>query len=313
MRKKRRKRKGRSRHIRYRMEYAFVRLMEAVVCLLPPGVARALGRLLGFLAFSLFRIRREVTLGQLKAVFGKEYSERERVAIGRRAYENFAMTVVEFSRFPVCSPGEILEMVEMEGREHLDRALEGGKGAILVAGHFGNWELMGAALRAAGYPVNFLVGRQHNGLVDRRMNEYRRMMDIGIIPRGIALRGVIHALRKNQFVAMLSDQDARRQGIFVNFLGRKASTPQGAAVFARKVGCPIIVGSSFRGKRGAHRIVLAEPVVPPVTENKARDIRLATQRFTDLLSGAVRQQPDHWFWPHRRWKTVPVPGREERP
>ena len=44
-----------------------------------------------------------------------------------------------------------------------------------------------------------------------------------------------------------------------------------------------------------------------------RDIRLATQRFTDLLSGAVRQQPDHWFWPHRRWKTVPVPGREERP
>jgi KDO2-lipid IV(A) lauroyltransferase len=300
---KRKRHKKSGKTLQHRVEYAFILLFEKIVCALPLQQALRLGRAMGFIAFSVFHIRRKTALGQLRMVFGNEYSERELRKIAFRTYGNFGMMVVEFSRFPVLSSGKVRSLVEIEGADLLDLALKEGKGAILVGGHFGNWELMGAALRAAGYPVNFLVGRQHNHLVDGRMNRYRQMMNIGIISRGMALRGVIHALRKNEFVAMLSDQDARKQGIFVEFLGRKASTAQGAALFARKVGSPIIVGTIFRQYGGTHRIVMEKVPLPPPTGDKEDDIRIATQLFSDIIARSIRSHPDHWFWMHRRWKT----------
>lgn len=103
---------------------------------------------------------------------------------------------------------------------------------------------------------------------------------------------------------MLSDQDAGRTGIFVEFLGRPASTPYGPARFALAAGAPLLPGVAVRHPRGRHELVIA-PRIPAPPAGTAPDdaARLLTQGYTRVFEEFIRRHPDHYFWMHRRWKT----------
>jgi Kdo2-lipid IVA lauroyltransferase/acyltransferase len=115
---------------------------------------------------------------------------------------------------------------------------------------------------------------------------------------------VYQELRANRWVAMLADQDARRQGVFVPFLGHPASTAIGPARLALATGAPIVMGFDTRRDDGRHEIDV-EPALE-VDDPRAPD---AAERLTALhvamLERWVRRCPEMWFWLHRRWKTAP--------
>jgi KDO2-lipid IV(A) lauroyltransferase len=289
---------------KHKVEYWITYFLGTIFRILPYGLALSFGSFLGFLAFDVFRVRRKVTLINLKNSLGDQKNINELKKIGRKAYRNIGRSLVEYSLFPSLNKERISRMVEFEGTENFDEALRGGRGAIVVAGHFGSWELMGAATCQKGYPVDFLVGEQHNILVDNLMNDYRKTMGIGIIKMGAAAKGVIKALKNNRFVAMLSDQDAGNDGTVVDFFNRPASTPKGPAAFALKMNAPIIMGFIIRGNNRRQKIVIEKPIFINKSNNKEDDIRSLTQAYTRVLEEYVRKYPDHWFWPHRRWKST---------
>lgn len=292
------------RRIRHRIEYLSTAALSTFLQILPYRTSICLGSFLGDLAFSLFRIRRKVTIDNLKRAFGQRYSENEIKKVAREAYRNIGRGFVEYAIFPALSKKSLDKLVKFEGLENVDQTLKNKKGAVLVAGHFGSWELMGAAFRQKGYPIDFLVGEQHNLLVDNLMNRYRQLMGIGIIKMGTATRGVIKALRNNRFVAMLSDQDAGKDGTVVNFFGYPASTPKGPAAFALKTGAPIIMGFIIRQNNRRQKIIFEEPISIRKSNSKDENIKNLTQAYTTILEDYIRRYPDHWFWPHRRWKST---------
>ncbi len=291
------------RRMRHRVEYLLTRGLGTLVQILPYQASICIGSFLGDLAFSLIGVRRKVTLENLKKAFGKEYNEKEIKKIARESYRNIGRGFVEYAMFPVLKK-RLDKLVEFEGLENFEQALKKRRGAVVVAGHFGSWELMGAATSQKGYPIDFLVGEQHNILVDNLMNRYRQLMGIGIIKMGVATRGVIKALRNNRFVAMLSDQDAGKDGTIVNFFGYPASTPKGPAAFALKTSAPIIMAFIIRQNNKRQRIILTEPIYIQKSKNKDEDIKNLTQAYTSILEDFIRKYPDHWFWPHRRWKST---------
>jgi KDO2-lipid IV(A) lauroyltransferase len=290
------------RPIKHRIEYWITCLVGALARMVPYRIALAIGSLLGRLAFDILRIRRRVTLINLKNSLGDNCGDPEK--IGRRAYQNFGKSMVEYSLFPSLNKKRALSMAVIEGAQYFDETLSRGRGAIIVAGHFGSWELMGAVVSQKGYPVDFLVGEQHNLLVDNMMNDYRRSMGIGIIKMGAAAKGIIKALKNNRFVAMLSDQDAGSDGTIVDFFGRPASTPKGPAAFALKMNAPIVLAFIIRNKGRKQRIIIEKPIYGEKTSDKEEDIRKLTQAYTSMLESYIRKYPDHWFWPHRRWKST---------
>ncbi len=290
--------------IKHKFEYWITCFLGTILRALPYSCALFLGSSLGVLAFDVFRIRRKVTLINLKNSLGDEKTTRELRKIGREAYKNIGKSMVEYALFPSLNKRKISCMVEFEGTENFDEAIRKGKGAIVVAGHFGSWELMGAATSQSGYPVDFLVGEQHNILVDDLMNDYRKRMGIGIIKMGTAAKGVIRALKNNRFIAMLSDQDAGNDGTVVDFFGRPASTPKGPAAFALKMNAPIIMGFIIRERSCRQKIIIEEPLFIQRSKNKEDDIQRLTQAYTSMLEKYIRKYPDHWFWPHRRWKST---------
>ncbi|MBN2564341.1 MAG: lysophospholipid acyltransferase family protein [Candidatus Eisenbacteria bacterium] len=291
--------------LRHRMEYAAVRAAQAAICLMPAALARAAGAFLGDVAFSVFRVRRRVVMKHLRRIFGGETSEEELVAIARESYRNFGRMTFEYGRFPMLRLRDVERVVKLTGGAHLDDALAKGGGAILVASHFGNWELA-ATLATMGYPLTFLVGEQHNILVDRLMNRLRERFGVQTVPVTGNLMGVLRALRNNRIVAMLSDQDAGRSGVFVDFLGEKASTPYGPARMSARTGAPLIPGVAVREERGRHELIICPPVERPPADLPAEEqVRLLTQGYTSVFERFIRERPDHYFWMHRRWKTRP--------
>ena len=296
---------GRWKIARHRLELLGVHFLASLPRLLPYRTAVRFGTLLGILAFDIVRIRRGVTLANLKRAFGDKMSARERIRTGRRSYINFAKSMIEFASIPRLNPERIGKLVSFEGKEYVDRALEKGNGAVIVTGHFGSWEFLGAAAASSGMPADFLVGEQTNRLVDDYINSLRASAGIGTIPMGVTMRGVFKALRNNRVVAMLSDQDARRGGIFVYFFGIPSSTYPGASQFAYRLGSPVIFCYILRNEDETHRAVFLSPMEADPEKDRDQEIRRLTAGFTRALEDAIREHPDHYFWAHRRWKTRP--------
>lgn len=258
----------------------------------------------GDLAFDLVRMRRKVTMENLRHAFPDESESRLR-SIARSAYRGFGMTMMEVGLVPSASPKEVIDLCDVVNADLMDSTLEGGRGGILLAAHFGNWEIMGGNLALRGYPINFIVRSQRNPLVNRHLNENRARMQVKIIPVGQAVRKVYRSLRNNEFVAILADQDAGPDGLFLDFLGRPASVPLGPAVFARRNRSPILVGACLRIPGGRFRIVLDCVLEPDFSLSEEEDIRRLAEGYTKRLEATIREHPEHWFWMHRRWKSRP--------
>ena len=289
----------------HRLEYGAARAVQAVICALPAGAARTVGGSLGSFAFTVLKLRRDVAMGNLERVFGDRFGRDELLAIARESYRNFGRMTFEYARFPRLSQHDIEKLITVTGGEHIDAALAGGKGAILVAGHFGNWEIL-ATLARLGYPMTFLVGEQHNILVDGLMNRLRGRFGGEIVPVTGNLMGVLRALRRNRVVAMLSDQDAGQNGVFVDFLGKPASTPYGPGRMAAGTGAALLPAFVVRRAAGAHEVVVREAVArPPEDLPPDERVRIFTQGYTTEFEASIRLHPDHYFWMHRRWKTSP--------
>lgn len=288
------------REIRHSVEYTAVRGALFLAGSLPLGVARAFGASVGSLAFAL-GIRRAVSVDNI--VRGLGITPREATRIARRSYQNLGRCLMEFAAQRRWSDDDVRSLIAMDGLEHVRAAGAAGHGAIMVSGHFGNWEGAGAALRVYGVPISFLVGEQTNARVDDVINDLRRAQQIGIITRTSALKKVLSTLRNNEVVCLLADQDARKSGVVVEFLGRPASTVRGPAMFAIRANCPIIPFSIHReGKK--FRAVIEPPIWRDPSLDEEAAVVVMTQAYTSALERAVREHSDEYFWPHRRWKST---------
>ncbi|MCD6418993.1 lysophospholipid acyltransferase family protein [bacterium] len=288
--------------LKHYFEFIILKILILKLRILPYRFAVKLGGFIGRMLWHL-GIRRKVSRKNFSLCF-PEISSDERDKILKKSYDYFCRSVVEYSLLNKIK-NRIFDYVKLDGREVLDGLKSHNLGAILVTGHFGSWELFGAALSCAGYGIDFLVGTQKNLLVDRLMNKMREQMGIGIIHIGIAARGVLKALKSKRMVAMLSDQDAGKSGIVVNFFGHPASTPAGAAIFALKTKCPIVAGYIVRQDDGIHHIGYVRKVAPPEPSGEdEKDVHRLTQFFTEILEEGIRKHPEQYFWAHRRFKTT---------
>ena len=289
------------------IELGLVRLAGALACALPAGAARTLGRALGTCA-RLLDLRVQVARGNLARAFPeKDVAERERIL--HAAYGQAGMAALEILRYPKIKPADLDRIVA--GVEHMDAvaaARARGKGVVLLTGHFGAFELFGAAVARLGHPVHFFVRAQSNPLVDHELQGRRAGLGVEVLPHGIGVREVFRALRANECVALVADQDAGRRGIFVDFFGIPASTPPGPAEFCVRTGASLLLGYLCRERDGTYAGRFLPPIDPPSTGDDARDVRHLTELHVAALEQWIRERPEQWLWTHRRWKTRPAPA-----
>jgi Kdo2-lipid IVA lauroyltransferase/acyltransferase len=250
-------------------------------------------------------IRRAVAEDNLARAF-PDRSEAGRRDILVEHYRELGRVAAEYGRLPELVRRREDVFASTVGIEHLEHARGQGRGAILMTGHFGNFELFGASL-GGWNPVDFVVRPLSNPGMEAVVARLRHEAGVSSISADDGLRGVFRSLRANRWVAMLADQDARRHGVFVPFLGRPASTPIGPARIALQTGAPIIMAFTVRQPDGRYAMVIEPPLT--LTDPDGPDAaRRLTALHTARLEAWVRRHPAMWFWLHRRWKTAPLPA-----
>lgn len=294
--------------IQHRLEFLGVQMVAQVARLLPLAVAVALGQGLGWIGFRLIGIRRSVALDNLRKAF-PDQPEKWLNRTASACYQHFGRVGVELARLPKLDARWIESHVEIRGRDVLDRSQARGLGGVVMSGHLGNWEIMGASPSVLGYPVTYIVTTQRNKAVERWMDSLRASRGIEIIKTHDNPIRVIRSLKKNRLVAILCDQDAHEDGEFVTFFGRPASTPRGGAVLQLKTDASPIFCYATALPKGKWRITFEDIPIPEGDGDK-KDTETAVLRYvTKRLEEEIRKHPEQWLWMHRRWKTQP-PGVE---
>ena len=286
------------------LQYLLLKGFSLFVNLLPEGFALWWGEQLGSMFFHLDWERRKVALENLQVAFGDEKSERERLAIARRAFQNLGMMAVEFFRIPRMDVETFRKRVNIEGLDAALRLLGKGKGALLLLSHFGNWEMMGIMSKLIGDSIMVIAKpMKKNKRIDQFITKIRNAAGLEVISSIKASRIVIKALSQNRVVGILIDQRAKRsEGIWADFFGKKAPTTPGLAVLAMKTGAPVVPVFMVRDGFGKHRLVIQEPLELVHTGDIKKDVEANTQLFNHTLESMIRQYPDQWFWVHRRWE-----------
>jgi len=245
---------------------------------------------------------RRTGLKNLSFAFPKS-TLRERQQIIDGVFRTVAGILVTLARFPALNRENISQWIEYEGLEHYLEASREGRGVLIATAHLGNWELSAFAHAIMTGPMHVVVRALDNPLIDRIVEDRRTLSGNRLIYKRDAARAVIKALRNNEAVGILIDQNTSApEGVFVNFFGKLACAGSAFVKFAHHSGAPVIPGFALWNENKQRYVLRFCPRV-----EMTGDIASDTRRIHALFESIIRQNPDQWMWIHRRWKTRP-PG-----
>jgi KDO2-lipid IV(A) lauroyltransferase len=264
--------------------------------------AGRIGEWLGAFGYRPLGIRRAVVERQVRAAF-PGLAEPEVLRIARASYEHLGRTSIEAALLAGYSPAQVRAMFEgVQNQEALTAALAEGKGVLLVSGHLGNWELAGAFVAASGVPIEAVARGMENPLFDEYITRTREDLGMTVVHDADAVRRVPRAMREGKGVAMLVDQGAAGlASSWVPFFGRYAKTPRGPAVFALRLGAPVVFATALRQPSGKYVMYYERVPVHPTGDREA-DVDRIVADYTATLERWIRRAPEQYFWHHRRWK-----------
>jgi KDO2-lipid IV(A) lauroyltransferase len=282
----------------YRAEAWLARLLFGGFGLLPLDRASALGGTVARRIGPRLGVSKRARINLRRAM--PELGEAEIAAIIAGMWENLGRVAAEYPHLRRIEVFAGDGRVETHGLEHVDRALASGRRLILFSGHLGNWEIAALAAGQYGLDVAQIYRAANNPLVDRLIGRLRG--DRGeLIPKGaVASRRAVAALRRGGHLSMLVDQKLN-DGIAVPFFGRDAMTAPALALFALRYDCDVLPVRIERIQGARFRLTVHPPLALPKSGDRDADILGLTTEVNRTLEGWIREQPEQWFWLHRRW------------
>ncbi|MBI2909975.1 MAG: lysophospholipid acyltransferase family protein [Chloroflexi bacterium] len=268
---------------------------------LPPAVGYRLADFVGDVAYFAWPKGRTYARSNMGRVLGSGADRRTVGRAARQSLRNYCRYLVDFIRFPLLRWEDIQNKVRFDGWENFDRALAGGKGAIFVGLHLGNWDLAAAAIAFKNYPLNVVAETFGYPPLNRLVQEARRQRGMKVIPLERAAAGVVRALRRNEVLAFLIDHPSLEAGVRVNFFGAPIQVPSGAAVLAMKTGAKLVPGALVRLPNDTFLGWVGEFVDIRLSGDFQADVQTTTQQVMDSLEAMVRHYPDQWFAFRRMW------------
>lgn len=300
------------RRLRVGLEFQLARLALAIVPRLSRRTILRLARILGSLGHHLDRSRsRRVAEENLALVF-PEKSAVERQTILRASLQSFALAMLDVFWIAKDSERKLSEIV------HFDPSyaplMKPGP-MVCVTAHMGNWEILGMAVhQQSGRPLVSVANPLKNYRVDALFNSLRQKTGQEIVARKGAVRSLMKALRNGDKIALVLDQNTKpiEGGVFVPFLGRAAPVSSAPALLALRLNVPIIVGILLPTPAGRYETLPMEFIsTEGLAENRDAALHVLTQRIVDVLSAAIRANPEHWVWGYKRWKFRPADANAE--
>ena len=285
------------------------KLFSRFISFIPLSWAMAFGRFLGWVWFHIIPFRRGLAMRNINRALGHELSKAEQKRTIQQLFANFAMYIVEILRIPHMTLEENKKLVQIDGWEHVDTALERGKGVILMATHIDNVDLGGCSMAMRGAPIAVVV-KEMSKVAEQFISMVRENTGVTIVSRNGTKNVIKELLAENKIVTLVVDQHlAKHRSIVCKFFGQWASTTPAPARFAFETGATIIPVVVHRKEKDGYHHVKVSPAFELETPHgdRAMDIRHNTERLNEIAEGWIREYANQWWWFHKRWKVQDSP------
>ncbi|MDR1738232.1 MAG: lysophospholipid acyltransferase family protein [Candidatus Symbiothrix sp.] len=292
--------------VKYSILVFFVRLFITTLRFFPRIWVEKVFGFFASIAFYVVAKERRRTIATLSLIYGTSHSRREIQAMGREVFVNQAYNFADY----ICTlhwktRQQFEAMIDFVGEENLRREYDKGQGVISLMMHTGSWELSAIMPPVMGYETTAVSKALSNPRLNDLIVAARESRGMKNISRGKSYDKLVECIRKGECMIIMIDQDTKVKGVFVDFFGRKAYTPDGAARLALETHAPVVPMYMQRIAGHRHRFTIL-PAIPLVeTGDRDHDLLVNTQNYTRQIENIIREIPSQWVWMHRRWKTTP--------
>src|SRR6201993_1727637 len=282
--------------------YILFRAGSAIAAALPLRFLFAVGQFLGSCAWLLSGKYRRLAECNVAIAFANEESPRELRRLVRRHFRRLGANLLCSAKLTAMPPEEILQHVEVDNIEAMDREFRAGVPVVLVLSHLGIWELFAQLMpKFVGYVRNASVYQKlGNRFIDAHVRRTRGQTGLELFDRQQGFQPVIDLLRSGGGVGVLSDQHAGDHGLWTPFFGKLASTSPLPALLAKRTRAALIAAGVYTIGPGRWRLVFTERFDPPEAEGSVVEL---TAEINQIIERQIRVAPEDWFWVHNRWKT----------
>lgn len=263
----------------------------------------------GRFAYYCLPFRKQVVLSNMRQVFNGRLNDEEIRHLAKSFYSHLLTSIKENVLMRFMSDDKIKKTTEVHGEAHLEEIAKGNKGVLILTGHFGNWEFAPIAgiLNFSAFKGRFYFIRKTLGAKWIEKILFRRYYRAGlnVIPKKNSLNQVCDALDKNNAVVFVMDQHAcvgSKDGVAVDFFGKKAGTYRSLATIARYTNLPVVPAASYRKKDGSHVLAFYPPVAFKELDSSKESLLENTKVYNQQLEALILKHPEQWLWMHRRWK-----------
>ena len=273
-----------------------------LIQLLPFAAIQKLADAIGSLAYYAVAPRRRIGEINLRLCF-PELSEKQRKTLLKRHFHHMAKLILEYGLYWYGSAERLKSLVHYQDKHHLDNELAAGNKVILLYPHFTAFELAVYALNQ-DVPLTSMYSHQKNPVLDQQILRGRhRYNNVFLIGRTEGLRAIIKQLRKSDAPFLyLPDQDfGRNDSIFVNFFGIPTATITGLSRIAGMTKAKVIPAIPTRNADNTVTLRF----YPAWEDFPSDDVAADTQRMNDFIEARARENPEQYFWLHKRFKTRP--------
>lgn len=253
--------------------------------------------------------RRGIIYANINQVFSGSLSDIQKEKLAKAFYSHMATSIKEIIQLRFISEKKLRERVEVRGHQRLLDIVAQGKGVLILTGHFGNWEFapLGGILNFKEFQGQFHFIRRTLGNKTIEQLLFRRYYQAGlnVIPKKNSLEQVCQALDQNHAVVFVLDQHAslvNRDGVAVEFFGKKAGTYRSLASFARHTEVPVVPAAGYRLPNGKHVLEFHEPIYWQECDTAKDSIYQNTLAYNKALEQIILAHPEQWHWLHKRWK-----------
>jgi len=292
-------------------EYAVLRLLGWILCILPYYAALALGCLAAKISFLLMGRKMARAKARVKQVLGPETGEDEASRIVWVAWRNLVFNGIEMLRAPRVNLRWVNKYTDYSQFERVLAKLKSGQNVILALPHMGSWETAGLSASLLGVPLLFITRQQKNVLIGNFINRIRSRTGQECVDRDLPLlRIILKKIKEGKVLAILPDIRARTDAMQVDFLGGRPMIAAGMALFARQANVPIYSGCVVRTEWGHHKWIVYDEIAPDPSLEKTADWHRITQAVMSNFDHLIREHPGQYFWFNKKWILEPPAENE---
>ena len=274
--------------------------------ILPIKWVRRLADFGGRMFYKFGKNSRNRALHNLKLIYGNELTDIQLTEMAKASLTESVKSFFDYMAYShVKDKKKYFRLVKVTGEEHLKAAYQRGKGVICLVPHMSSWEFAAITPPMLGYSTSAASKAMKMELLEWLMVKFRTRRGMKNITREGSYQALTEVLKRGECLIIMTDQDTRVKGIFVDFLGKTVYTPLGASRLLADTDAALVPMAMTRREDGDYLFTIYPELPATKTGDQVQDLMTNTINQNKILGEMIRKNPTQWVWMHQRWKTTP--------